>query len=48
MLNTGPSLALISGAGTNDNMGALTGIRFMMSSGNIASGTFRLYGIRKQ
>jgi hypothetical protein len=35
---TGPFLALISGAGTNDNTGALTGIRFMMSSGNIASG----------
>ncbi|SFI94606.1 hypothetical protein [Nitrosomonas sp. Nm34] len=48
MLNSGPSLSLISGAGTNDNTGALTGIRFMMSSGNIASGTFRLYGIRKQ
>ncbi len=27
--------------------GAMTGIRFLCSSGNISSGTFRLYGIKK-
>lgn len=27
--------------------GALTGVRFMMSSGNIVAGTFKLYGLRK-
>ena len=27
--------------------GAMTGIRFLASSGNISSGTFRLYGIKK-
>jgi len=34
-----------SGVGSNDNTGALTGIRFFASSGNIAEGKFRLYGI---
>jgi hypothetical protein len=34
-------------AGSNFNStAALTGIRFFMSSGNISSGTFRLYGIK--
>lgn len=35
------------GAGMWATAGAVTGIRFMMSSGNIASGTFRHYGVRK-
>jgi hypothetical protein len=35
-----------SGAVTG-NTGALTGVRFLPDSGNIASGTFRLYGIKK-
>lgn len=34
-----------SGIGLNDGTGALTGIRFFASSGNIAEGKFRLYGI---
>ena len=34
-----------SGVGINDNTGALTGIRFFASSGNISAGKFRLYGI---
>jgi len=34
-----------TGTGLNSGTGALTGIRFSVDSGNIASGTFRLYGI---
>lgn len=34
------------GVGSNTGLGALTGLRFYASSGNIASGTFRLYGIK--
>jgi hypothetical protein len=37
---------LYSGAGTNDTEGALTGVRFRSSSGNITSGTWRLYGVK--
>ena len=37
----------IRGSGFYGTVGAITGVRFMMSSGNIASGTFRLYGWRK-
>lgn len=33
------------GAGTNSGVGALTGVRFLASSGNILSGNFRLYGV---
>jgi hypothetical protein len=33
------------GVGSNTGTGALTGIRFLSSSGNISSGSFRLYGI---
>jgi len=33
------------GQGINQGASALTGIRFLASSGNIASGTFRLYGL---
>lgn len=36
-----------AGAGMWATTGAVTGIRFLMSSGNISSGTFRHYGIRK-
>lgn len=42
-----PALQHITGSGTNDATTALTGIRFLLSSGNIASGTFNLYGVRK-
>lgn len=31
----------------NGGMGAVTGLQFAMSSGNIASGTIKIYGIRK-
>jgi hypothetical protein len=34
-----------SGVGSNNGTGALTGIRFFASSGNISAGQFRLYGI---
>lgn len=33
------------GRGHNSGTAALTGVRFLMNSGNIATGTFRLYGI---
>lgn len=33
--------------GASGDPAAITGIRFLMSSGNINSGTFRLYGIQK-
>ena len=36
---------LIGGAGCNTGTGALTGVRFKMSSGNITSGKFCLYGL---
>lgn len=35
------------GAGTYKQTTAVTGIRFFMSSGNIASGTIRMYGVTK-
>lgn len=35
------------GAGNYGAASAITGIRFLFSSGNIASGTFRHYGLRK-
>lgn len=37
----------IIGSCSNDGTGALTGLRFALSSGNIAAGDFRLYGIAK-
>ena len=33
--------------GTTNQTGAVTGVRFKMSSGNIATGNFRLYGVAK-
>lgn len=45
-LDTGASQVLTrSGVGLNNGTAALTGMRFFASSGNITSGTFRLYGI---
>lgn len=35
------------GSGTYGSGATITGIRFLFSSGNIASGDFRLYGLRK-
>lgn len=47
-LNTSTALtAIIGGAGKYNTAAAITAIRFMMSSGNIASGHFALYGLRK-
>jgi len=45
-LDTGATqLQSRSGSASNDGTAALTGIRFYASSGNIAEGKFRLYGI---
>lgn len=44
---TAPTLHSISGAGGNTGTAALTGIQISAASGNITSGTFRLYGIKK-
>jgi hypothetical protein len=35
----------VLGVGSNSNTGALTGLRFYFSSGNVVAGKFRLYGI---
>lgn len=46
--NNSSALILVTGAGfyrTASN--PITGVRFLMSSGNIASGTFVLYGLKK-
>jgi hypothetical protein len=37
----------VTGAGRYASNGAITAIRFVFLSGNIASGTFRLYGLKK-
>jgi hypothetical protein len=37
----------IVGGGRYDTVGAITGIRFLFSSGNVSSGQFTLYGRRK-
>ena len=39
------NLLSLNGTGFNSGTSALTGIRFFGSSGNLSSGTFRLYGI---
>jgi len=44
-VNSADNVARSYGAGGNDGTAALTGIRFYTSSGNITSGTFRLYGL---
>lgn len=44
MTNTGAN-SWLEGGGHNTGTGALTGVRFLSSSGNIAAGKFRLYGI---
>jgi hypothetical protein len=40
------TMTLFRGAASNATTGALTGVRFRCSSGNIASGTWRLYGVK--
>jgi len=44
-VNSSDILAKTCGTGGNTGTGALTGLRFYKDSGNITSGTFRLYGI---
>lgn len=46
-INAGGIIVRLCGAGMWATAGAITGIRFLLSSGNITSGTFRMYGIRK-
>ena len=41
------AVARADGSGDHSTAGAVTGIRFLMDTGNISVGTFRLYGIRK-
>jgi hypothetical protein len=43
--HAGTSLKRLTGAGSGNAITALTGVRFLAGSGNITSGTFRLYGI---
>jgi len=43
--NSGVDLRRHDGIGMLENAGAVTGVRFLASSGNIATGKFRLYGI---
>ena len=40
-----PRATMFNGTGANTGTSALTGVQFFTSSGNITSGTFRLYGI---
>lgn len=44
-VNSGGNSEALVGGGVNNATTALTGVRFFASSGNITSGTFRLYGI---
>jgi hypothetical protein len=42
----GSALLGVVGSGIHEKTAAVDGIRFLMSSGNIATGTFKLYGLR--
>ena len=44
-INPTGNLVTSFGSGTNTGTGALSGLRFYFSTGNILAGTFRLYGI---
>jgi hypothetical protein len=47
-MHSSGAIRLATGAGCRTaSQAALTGVRFLFDSGNIISGTFRLYGIRK-
>jgi hypothetical protein len=46
MATAGTPIRNLIGAGGNTGTSAMTGIRFQMDSGNISSGTFRLYGLK--
>jgi len=43
--NTSSDIVNMNGAGRNTTTNAVTGVRFLAGSGNIVSGTFRLYGV---
>lgn len=46
--NASLGVAFVGGGGlTSAGTAALTGVRFLMSSGNIVAGSFKLYGLRK-
>ncbi len=45
--SSGGSLAMVRGVGMRDTAADVDGFRFLMSSGNIASGTVNLYGRKK-
>ena len=44
--NEDATVTLFRGAASNATTGALTGVRFRCSGGDIASGTWRLYGVK--
>ncbi len=44
---SGWNVSMVMGYASSNDLNPVSGIRFLMSSGNIASGVFRLYGIRK-
>lgn len=46
-INSTPDVQKLNFVGHNTGTGALTGVRFFYSSGNIASGSFYLYGVKK-
>jgi hypothetical protein len=46
-VNSSGVLNGVTNSGMYGSAGAFTAVRFLMSSGNISSGTFRLYGLRK-
>lgn len=48
MYSAGSTFYVYNGGGVNQaGYGSLSGLRFLLNTGNIARGTFRLYGIRK-
>jgi len=46
-LDNGGLLGSVSGAGSRQATGVVNAVRFLFSSGNIASGEFKLYGLKK-
>lgn len=46
-LDNGGLLGAVSGAGSRQATGVVNAVRFLFSSGNIASGEFKLYGLKK-
>jgi hypothetical protein len=46
-LSTGPAIASVKSSGEYQNLTAINAFRFLFSSGNIASGKIRYYGVAK-